>query len=296
MSACLSVTVITSVDTRLKAATAMISVRMMNIMRFSVCTAANQLRFCCDQSRISRLPLRVRDSSSATCGALLHVGDAQAQAGRRGQPEHPFRVFDVHEGQRRIVFVMPGLEDAGHGELLQARQHAGRRHLALRRDQRHLVADAAPAAPRASSPPSTMLNSPGCQVVETALACTCDATSDTLRLLLRQHAADDHAAHRLAVRHHRLRRHVGRGALDFLVAGTPRFAVCCQSGMRAAWRRTPRYAPAPTACGRALPSGSRSSPTARRSAPPRPSAMPAIEISEMKEMKLLRPLRRPARV
>jgi hypothetical protein len=51
MSARLSVTVITSVLTRLKAATATISVRMMNIMRFSSCTAANQVRFCCVQSR-----------------------------------------------------------------------------------------------------------------------------------------------------------------------------------------------------------------------------------------------------
>ena len=51
MSARLSVTVITSVLTKLKAATATMSVRMMNIMRFSTCTAANQVRFCCDQSR-----------------------------------------------------------------------------------------------------------------------------------------------------------------------------------------------------------------------------------------------------
>ena len=36
MSGCLSVTTITSVDTRLKAATAMMSVRMMNIIRFSI--------------------------------------------------------------------------------------------------------------------------------------------------------------------------------------------------------------------------------------------------------------------
>ncbi len=42
MSACLSVTVITSVDTRLNAATATISVRMMNIIVFSICTASNQ--------------------------------------------------------------------------------------------------------------------------------------------------------------------------------------------------------------------------------------------------------------
>ena len=51
MSARLSVTVITSMDTRLNAATAMISARMMNIMRFSTCTAANHTRFSSDQSR-----------------------------------------------------------------------------------------------------------------------------------------------------------------------------------------------------------------------------------------------------
>ena len=39
MSACLSVTTITSIDTRLNAATATISVRIIVIMRFSICTA-----------------------------------------------------------------------------------------------------------------------------------------------------------------------------------------------------------------------------------------------------------------
>lgn len=51
MSLALSVTVITKVLTRLKAATATMSVKMMNIMRFSSCTAENQVRFCCVQSR-----------------------------------------------------------------------------------------------------------------------------------------------------------------------------------------------------------------------------------------------------
>ena len=51
MSARLSVTDITKVDTKLNAATATIRVRMMNIMRFSSCTAANQLRFWRVQSR-----------------------------------------------------------------------------------------------------------------------------------------------------------------------------------------------------------------------------------------------------
>ncbi|MNL63186.1 hypothetical protein D3C87_1872930 [compost metagenome] len=47
----------------------MISVRMMNIMRFSVWTAANQLRFCLDQSRRYSSPLIVPASSWATWGA-----------------------------------------------------------------------------------------------------------------------------------------------------------------------------------------------------------------------------------
>ncbi|MNT57221.1 hypothetical protein D3C72_1945790 [compost metagenome] len=69
MSARLSVTVITSVLTRLNAATATMSVRMMNIMRFSSCTAANQVRFCCVQSRISSWPLRLLASCCATSRA-----------------------------------------------------------------------------------------------------------------------------------------------------------------------------------------------------------------------------------
>ena len=43
MSACLSVTIITSVETMLNAATATISGRMMNIIRFSICTARKKL-------------------------------------------------------------------------------------------------------------------------------------------------------------------------------------------------------------------------------------------------------------
>ena len=69
MSARLSVTVITSVLTRLKAATATMSVKMMAIMVFSTCTAANQVRFCLVQSRISRSPVSVVASSAATARA-----------------------------------------------------------------------------------------------------------------------------------------------------------------------------------------------------------------------------------
>ncbi len=69
MSDCLSVTVITSIETRLNAATAMISIRMMNIMRFSICTAANQLRFSRDQSRTWNSPPSCAASSAAIAGA-----------------------------------------------------------------------------------------------------------------------------------------------------------------------------------------------------------------------------------
>ena len=65
MSARLSVTNITKVLTKLNAATATIRVRMMNIMRFSTCTAANQVRFCRVQSRTHR-PGSMGINSSAT--------------------------------------------------------------------------------------------------------------------------------------------------------------------------------------------------------------------------------------
>ncbi len=50
MSDCLSFTAMTRDDSRLKAATATISARIRNIMRFSVLTAANQVRLLRDQS------------------------------------------------------------------------------------------------------------------------------------------------------------------------------------------------------------------------------------------------------
>ncbi|MCY1310752.1 hypothetical protein D9M69_707470 [compost metagenome] len=50
MSDCLSFTAMTSDDNRLNAATATISARIRNIMRFSVFTAANHVRLLRDQS------------------------------------------------------------------------------------------------------------------------------------------------------------------------------------------------------------------------------------------------------
>jgi hypothetical protein len=50
ISDCLSFTAITRDDKRLNAATATINAKIKNIMRFSVCTAANQVRLLRDQS------------------------------------------------------------------------------------------------------------------------------------------------------------------------------------------------------------------------------------------------------
>ena len=61
--------VITSVLTRLKAATATIRVRMMAIMRFSICTAAYQVLFWRVQSSSSKRPESAPASSCVTCGA-----------------------------------------------------------------------------------------------------------------------------------------------------------------------------------------------------------------------------------
>ena len=141
MSARLSVTVITSVETRLKAATATISVRMMNIRRFSICTASNQLRLVRVQSRTAaggRATLRQlrRPTPRASCTSFRRsctpVGPSTRNRLRR--------VVQVHQRQRAVVLVVAGLEGADHGELLQPRHHAGRRDLAAGRDHRDLVA------------------------------------------------------------------------------------------------------------------------------------------------------------
>ena len=69
MSACLSVTTMTSVDTMLKAATATISVRMMNIIFFSSATARKKFAFIIVQSRSCASTRSLPASSRATRGA-----------------------------------------------------------------------------------------------------------------------------------------------------------------------------------------------------------------------------------
>ena len=81
------------------------------------------------QSRTSHLArraaaarrLRRRRAPASSPGAA-----ARQSAPRRGTG---LRVVQVHQREAAVVFVVAGLEGAGHGELLEARHHAGRRDL-----------------------------------------------------------------------------------------------------------------------------------------------------------------------
>jgi hypothetical protein len=103
----LSVTVITSVLTRLKAATATISVRMMNISRFSICTASYQLRLVRVQSRTMHagapwLSLQVVADGAGACTSARRsctpVGPSTRNRARR--------VVQVDQRQAAVVFVV----------------------------------------------------------------------------------------------------------------------------------------------------------------------------------------------
>jgi hypothetical protein len=87
---------------------------MMNIMRFSVCTAANQLAV------LLRPVAQVQVAGEGARQLLGHLRRLQHVAMRRRTPGRPsgtgFPHPQVDEGQRRVEFVVAGLEDAGHGE------------------------------------------------------------------------------------------------------------------------------------------------------------------------------------
>ena len=131
MSACLSVTTITCADTMLNAATATMSVRMMNITRFSICTARKKFAW-----------LRVQSRISACTGSFCHevarderrreeVVELEPHAGHAVETVQALRVLDVDERETAVELVHADLEDADDLEALEARQRAGRRDRAL---------------------------------------------------------------------------------------------------------------------------------------------------------------------
>ena len=120
--------------------------------------------------------------------------------------------------------------------------------------------------PRARSDPSTMPKPPGLSASSVARAHVRADVGDR-GFLRRIDAANEHAAVRPVRRQHRLPEHVGRRGLDVRIRAAPSAPRRRRRQARAL--RAPRYARRPTGSGCAAPPGSRSSPTARRSAPPR---------------------------
>ena len=112
MSACLSVTTITCADTMLNAATATISVRMMNIMRFSICTARKKLAWLRVQSRTSALHRQLLPQVARDGGRGEQVVELQAHAGHAVQPVELLRILDVDEREAAVELEHADLEDA----------------------------------------------------------------------------------------------------------------------------------------------------------------------------------------
>ncbi|MCY1530400.1 hypothetical protein D9M68_655850 [compost metagenome] len=148
-------------------------------------------------------------------GRLLHVGDAQAHAGGAAVAEHAGGVLVVDEGQRGIVFIVAGRENAHHGELAHARGEAGRADRALRRHHQQriaqlhahavgqLVAQHHAEAARLQVGELARDHLPG-QVRHIAFG-------------LRIDSAHLHAPQSLPAHQHALRRHERRAGLDFRV-------------------------------------------------------------------------------
>ena len=180
MSACLSVTSITSVETMLNAATATISSRMMNITLFSIWTARKKLAWLRVQSETNRSAPSFAISSRATARA------ANRSSSFRRTPDTASPIWNSRCASSRCTSAspesysnMPTSNMPDHGELLQPRQHAGRRHQSLRRDQRHLVAGAARRA-RAPVPRPERCRIPRATSASRRPALMCEPMSATL--------------------------------------------------------------------------------------------------------------------
>ena len=71
---------------------------------------------------------------------LVQIAQLQAHAGRSFQAEELFCVDVVHQHQRRVIFVVAGVERAHHLHLFETRHHTGRSDLARRRNHRDQIA------------------------------------------------------------------------------------------------------------------------------------------------------------
>ena len=115
MSACLSVTTITCADTMLNAATATISVRMMNITRFSICTARKKLAWLRVQSRISASTRQLCQQARARPRGAANRSSSFSRTPRHAvEPVELLRVVDVDQREAAVELVHADLEHADH--------------------------------------------------------------------------------------------------------------------------------------------------------------------------------------
>jgi len=116
-------------------------------MRFSTCTAANQVRFWRVQSRHHQFAGQAAGQLRRHLGRLVQVFQLDPHAGRAFQPEDAGRIVHVHQHQAGVVLVVARVKGTDHRHLLEPGHHTGGRHLPAGRHQRDLVALAHPQGP-----------------------------------------------------------------------------------------------------------------------------------------------------
>jgi hypothetical protein len=200
----------------LNAATATISVRMMNITRFSICTARKKLAWLRVQSvtktsasiRLTELARHARRGEQVV-ELQAHAGDLVLHAVERCASA------EVQQRQAGVVFVHADLEDADDRNCFR----------------RGRTPPASPAPAARSASPCRHAHAAGCAPARSRARCRtrrasgCIETAPRMcgrsrRPLLGSAAAAHHqrAAHRLVEGQHALRGDVGRGARTWVLA------------------------------------------------------------------------------
>ena len=209
MSARLSVTTITCAETMLNAATATMSVRMMNITRFSICHRAEEIRVVARPVADVGVDGQLGEELHRDARRGEHVVELQPDAAGIGQPVQLLRVLDVDERQPAVELEHADFENAADVERLEARQRACRRDHALRRDGDDRIADAQAERARELRAEHDVEAARRQRGELAALHVAADVGDSVF--LRRHHAAEDRAAIGVAGGQHRLPEHVRCG-------------------------------------------------------------------------------------
>jgi hypothetical protein len=187
----------------------MISVRMMNITRFSIATARKKFAWLCVQSRSSASTPTCRASERATAGRREQVVDLEPHAGDAVDAVEAPRVVEVEDREPAVELVHADLEQPTTLKLLTRGSVPAGVTVPCGVIATTVSPTRTPSA-RASSAPSTMPNSPALRSASEPRACAADVGD---RVLARRvDAAHEHAAVDVAGRQHRLAGDERRGA------------------------------------------------------------------------------------